>query len=686
MRSPRWLPLVLFFVFGLAALPGATSAAAPVWSAASDAAGAASHDVKVGYDDAGNATAVWRKSSGGVDSVWASTLAEGSTSFGAATRLTPSSGADSLQVADLAFASDAQGNAVVGWTARQSTGAQHNVFFARRVGAASSWTAPQQLSDGNPATAPAVAFSAAGTATLAWRQTTADSYSQIRVSALEVTTGAVQPVQTIAPLSANAGQPELAFDPQGNGALVWTETGVSYSPPYIGAVALRAATLKTGSTSFTGSRLVFQSSSLTIDDPSVVYDAAGNATLAWGNRSSETGAAAGVWAATRIVGATGWPANAMSMSAAEPDVAASDAGGAVVSWVEPAQGAPADAGEVMAAYRGAGATSFDAAVQLSSVGETGVDPVVAAGRGGVTVVAWAHRQSSGDAARVAVMAPGTGVFEASQTLESTSAKISAIGAAVAADGDAVALWQPAGAQRQARLEGSTVPVEPTEPTPTPTTPPTTPTGPTEPTPTTPTGPTPTTPTEPTPTTPTEPTPTGTTTTAPTAPAPAPSSSTAPTATTPSAGTTPTTSGVTTKTTSVAQVPTATAQSLDADATTELLALPSLRSFKALAAKRFKPAATGEGLIGRGDGLALAATGNVAGTLRVVVTSTPLGGRAKNLKPALSAPISAGTTRLVFTGRLAGKPLPAGRYKLKAVFVDAQGRASNRRELSIAIKR
>jgi hypothetical protein len=41
---------------------------------------------------------------------------------------------------------------------------------------------------------------------------------------------------------------------------------------------------------------------------------------------------------------------------------------------------------------------------------------------------------------------------------------------------------------------------------------------------------------------------------------------------------------------------------------------------------------------------------------------------------------------VFTGRLAGKPLPAGLYKLKAVFVDESGQVSNRRELSIAIKR
>jgi hypothetical protein len=83
---------------------------------------------------------------------------------------------------------------------------------------------------------------------------------------------------------------------------------------------------------------------------------------------------------------------------------------------------------------------------------------------------------------------------------------------------------------------------------------------------------------------------------------------------------------------------------------------------------------------------LAFTTNVAGTLKLVVTRAPAHGRAKNLRPVSTATLAAGTTELVFTGRLAGKPLAAGRYRLKAVFVDATGHASNRRMITIAINR
>jgi hypothetical protein len=112
--------------------------------------------------------------------------------------------------------------------------------------------------------------------------------------------------------------------------------------------------------------------------------------------------------------------------------------------------------------------------------------------------------------------------------------------------------------------------------------------------------------------------------------------------------------------------------------------PSLRAFKAKSARRFSPARVGDPLVTRGTGLKLAVASNVAGTLKVVVTRAPAHGKAENLRPVISLPLAAGTTKLVFTGRLAGKPLPAGRYRLKAAVVDASGRASNRRVVTIAI--
>ncbi|MBJ7471613.1 MAG: hypothetical protein JHD16_09945 [Solirubrobacteraceae bacterium] len=677
MRSPRWLPLALSVLFCLVAPAASQASSAPVWLPASSAAGASSSDLRLAHDAVGSTVAVWRKSSDGSDSVWTATMPVGSTTFGVAKRLSPAPGAgETPQISDLTLAVDAQGGAVAAWTGRYTTGAQPYVYLAQRH--ASAWGGAQIVSIEGPGTSPAVAFKSTGNAVLAWRQTT-DGYAQLRVSAIDLPAGTLSAVQSVAPTTGDAGQPTIAFDGQGNGVLAWVESAVSFSAPYSGEVKLRAATRKASAATFTGAQLVYATRTSTLHDVKAAVDGAGNATLVWADRLLDTGAAAGVFAATRVVGATSWPGAPLSTTGVTPDVAASTTGGAVVTWVDPAAGAAPATGAVMAAHRAQAVTTFAAPMPLSGSGETGAEPVAAASASGATVVAWVRRQGAGDAPRAAVKAASSTTFWPAEDLDPAGGTLGAPAASVSLTGDALVLWQPQGSastlQRMTRLDGSTVaptpdpePVDPGDPAPT---------TPTDPAPTTPTEPAPTTPTDPAPTTPTPSTPTPTEPSAvPTSPAPAPTTTTV----VPRA-----------PATSVAKDPSLVARETPqaAGAVSTDLALvevPSLRSFKALAAKRFKPAAGGTGVVARGDGLPLAATANLPGTLRIVVTRAPKGGRAKNLKPALSVPIEEGTTSFVFTGRLAGKPLPAGLYKLKAVFVDARGRASNRRELTIAIKR
>lgn len=707
MRPPRLLTVVLsaLLLTLLGSLPAAASAA-PQWRAAANGPANYSSDIRVAFDGSGNAVAVWRKSStsGAGDSVWSAIAPAGSSTFGSTKRIsaTPASG-ETPEVSGLSLAIDAQGDVAVAWTAAYTAGAAPVVTVARR--ASGLWAPPIAISEANAAEAE-VAFGKTGLATVAWSQEGGD-YLQVRLATVATADGTVTPVQTIAPTSAYAANPQLAFDANGNGFITWIETKVSFSPPYTGTVTLRSMGRKAADATFTEAKQLYTSTTVAISEPDLAIDPAGNATATWNTTSESDGSSVDVYAATRLLGTTAWQGVRLATNAGSARVAASNRGGAVVTWIEqPADGPTGDeTGVIKAARRAPATTSFMAPVRLSDVGELGSLPSIAAGAEGSTVVTWVRPAADGDKPRAAVMAAGTEHFWVGDDLDLAGHELGAISVGVGSTGDAVAFWQPSGTgnQRITRLDGATVsPAPAPEPDPAPTTP--TATSPSDPTPSTPSNPSATTPS----TTPSDPgTPSSTTpsTSNPgTPPATTPSTSnpntpaaSTPSTSAPSGGTTQTpstgqpagTSGGTITVapgTSVAKTPTPPKATAARDTAAVTTPLPSLRSFKALTPKRFKAAATGEGLARRGDGLGLAVTGNYAGTLRLVVTSVPKNGRAKNLAPVLTYPVIAGTTKLVFTGRLSGKTLPAGEYRLKALFVDEQGRASNLRLLSIIIKR
>ena len=97
--------------------------------------------------------------------------------------------------------------------------------------------------------------------------------------------------------------------------------------------------------------------------------------------------------------------------------------------------------------------------------------------------------------------------------------------------------------------------------------------------------------------------------------------------------------------------------------------PELSIFRALSARRFRAASKGGSLSTRRTGLRLSFTVNEPGKLRLVVTSVPRHGKAKNLTPFLRYRLKAGTNTVAFSGRLHGKRLRPGRYRLKASFFE-----------------
>lgn len=146
-----------------------------------------------------------------------------------------------------------------------------------------------------------------------------------------------------------------------------------------------------------------------------------------------------------------------------PALAMSPAGDALLSWVESEGDAPADAGSpgrVWAALRAADASSWSAAVPLSSAGAAARAPVVAFGSGGDGHVAWLE-VAAGDAQLFAVRGSLSSGFGAASLVSGAAAPAAEARSPGHADprivadalGGAIALWVGAdGGVWSARLE------------------------------------------------------------------------------------------------------------------------------------------------------------------------------------------------------------------------------------------
>ncbi len=100
-------------------------------------------------------------------------------------------------------------------------------------------------------------------------------------------------LQTISSTAGYLTEPRIAASAQGTSYLSWLETAVSFSPPYTGAITLRAATRAPGAATFAPGVQVTKTTTAEFTDVQLLVDEAGTASLAWAQPDAATGAPAG---------------------------------------------------------------------------------------------------------------------------------------------------------------------------------------------------------------------------------------------------------------------------------------------------------------------------------------------------------------------------------------------------------
>jgi hypothetical protein len=183
--------------------------------------------------------------------------------------------------------------------------------------------------------------------------------------------------------------------------------------------------------------------------PKVAVDAAGDSTAVWyrddGTREAvevNTRPAGGRWA---IAG----PLSDTARIADDPEVAVDPAGDAVVVWEEVVGGHFL----IEARVRPAGG-SWGAAEQLSSEGQSAIEPVVAIDAAGEAVAAWTRSDGSKDIVEASTRPKG-GTWSAPEKLSAAGEDAREVGAGIGA-GEATVVWRRANGTNQV-IEASSRP-------------------------------------------------------------------------------------------------------------------------------------------------------------------------------------------------------------------------------------
>jgi hypothetical protein len=353
-------------------LAAVSAGAAPAWLAPVDlsASGQSGEVPQVAFDAQGNAVAVWRRYDSSNWVVQGAVRPAATGAWQTPVDLSVAGGdAFSPQVAV-----DAQGNAVAVW--QRSNGTKTLVQAAVRPAATGVWQAPVDLSvAGQNADRPQVAFDSQGNAVAVWQRSNGASY--VVQAAVRPAGGSWQAPVDLSAAGQNAGDPQVAFDSQGDGVAVWER--------YNGA-----NDIVQGAVSAAGSG-VWQAPvdlSVTGQDafyPHVAVDAQGNAIAVW-QRSDGANlivqgavrpAATGVWQAPADLSAAG-------QEAWLPQLAFDPQGNALAVW----QRRDGTHYIVQAAVRGAGTGVWQAPVDLSAAGQDAEYPHVAFDAQGNAVAAW----------------------------------------------------------------------------------------------------------------------------------------------------------------------------------------------------------------------------------------------------------------------------------------------------------
>ena len=333
------------------------------------------------------------------------------------------------------LAVDPSGDAVAVWERVDADG-DRIVQAAARDGW--SFGRPVDLSlPGRNADAPAVAIDQTGRAVVVWQRFSEFGHWVVQ-GATRGADGIIASLGNLSDTSSDDEAPQVAVDPAGDAVAVWQQDDHQRNIVSIQAAARSAGggLVSLGELSVPG-----QSGEQDDESPQVALDRAGDAFAVWEHFDGTNFV---VQSAVRPAGAATFgapvdvslPQSTAQEDAVGPEVAVDPAGDEIVVWAL-GGGSDGDHWAVQAAARPAGATRFDAALELSVAGQN-QDPQVAVDQAGEAIAVWERFDGAhafvDAASRPAGASPWSAV-ELAGAADPSSPQVT-----LDAAGDAVAVW------------------------------------------------------------------------------------------------------------------------------------------------------------------------------------------------------------------------------------------------------
>jgi hypothetical protein len=392
------------------------------------ASGAAARP-QVVVDAEDNATVIWVQSDGTNDRVYALRYSAGG-SLGDVVALSASDAA----AVDAKVDVDGAGNVFVVWAQRDGAGAsvQSSVYSP----VTGLWSGPDALVSGRySATGVRLAVDAGGTATATWHESDASSNQDLY--ARRFTTASMTAPVNLAHVVAygRAGAAEVAAGPGGKAMAVWTTYADGSGVTHIWAGYFNGA----------GWNLMDIDAGLgDSGDPDVAFDADGNAMAVWAERTGVESASTPYLIRSRRLAAAGgvWDAgyetlsNGRPGSAEDPQVAFDSSGQAVTVW-------DVDSGaEVRIRFSRHTASGWGTPVYIDGGGDINFGAMLTIDGSDNITVAW---ESTADYSTYTLAAnryePGTGWGGATTISAANQGDVGDVSIASDSRGQAIAVWE-----------------------------------------------------------------------------------------------------------------------------------------------------------------------------------------------------------------------------------------------------
>jgi hypothetical protein len=274
---------------------------------------------QIAFDANGNALAVWSQSDGTRYNIWANRYTAG-TGWGTATLIETDNTGDAKEPQ---IAPDANGNAIAVWFQSDAT---RNNIWANRYTAGSGWGTATliETDDAGDASGPKIAIDANGNALAVWDQGDGTRQS-IWVNRYTAGSGWGSATLLETDDAGTAGDPQIAFDANGNALAVWFQSD--------GTRANIWASRYTAGSGWGGATLIETDNAGAALIPQLAIDSNGNALAAW---AQQDGTRYNIWA-NRYTAGAGWGTATLletdnTGAAFVPQIAIDSNGNAIAVW------------------------------------------------------------------------------------------------------------------------------------------------------------------------------------------------------------------------------------------------------------------------------------------------------------------------------------------------------------------